>query len=194
MQQWRYTRDADGEYHWVGSSRRPICPMNRSPIPIASRLPERPTITIRKASEALVFQALAHSGCQPRSALGRGAHRSGRHHHPSAADALDWQGAPGRRGAERPAGWADHQRAERQQVVLLTNMGKQVIAATIETAERERGVVAKSQEIDNPLLGVLDLASGAEPTTRAMRCSRSWTTGCQSWPARSWSCASRATT
>ena len=30
-----------------------------------------------------------------------------------------------------------------QQVVLLTNMGKQVIAATIETAERERGVVAK---------------------------------------------------
>ena len=47
-----------------------------------------------------------------------------------------------------------------EQVVLLTNMGKQVIAATIETAERERGVVAKAQEIDNPLLGVLDLASG----------------------------------
>ena len=47
-----------------------------------------------------------------------------------------------------------------QQVVLLTNMGKQVIAANIETAERERGVVAKAQEIDNPLLGVLDLASG----------------------------------
>ena len=47
-----------------------------------------------------------------------------------------------------------------QQVVLLTNMGKQVIAASIETAERERGVVAKSQEIDNPLLGVLDLTTG----------------------------------
>jgi hypothetical protein len=47
-----------------------------------------------------------------------------------------------------------------EQVVLLTNMGKQVIAANIETAERERGVVAKAQEIDNPLLGVLDLTSG----------------------------------
>jgi hypothetical protein len=47
-----------------------------------------------------------------------------------------------------------------EQVVLLTNMGKQVIAASIETAERERGVIAKSQEIDNPLLGVLDLATG----------------------------------
>jgi hypothetical protein len=31
-----------------------------------------------------------------------------------------------------------------QQVVLLTNMGKQVIAASIETAERERGVVDKA--------------------------------------------------
>src|SRR5207244_5766592 len=47
-----------------------------------------------------------------------------------------------------------------EQVVLLTNMGKQVIAANIETAERERGVVAKAQEIDNPLLGVLDLTTG----------------------------------
>src|SRR6266487_1943811 len=47
-----------------------------------------------------------------------------------------------------------------EQVVLLNNMGKQVIAANIETAERERGVVAKAQEIDNPLLGVLDLTSG----------------------------------
>lgn len=39
-------------------------------------------------------------------------------------------------------------------------MGKQVIAASVETAERERGVVAKSAGIDNPLLGVLDLATG----------------------------------
>ena len=60
--QWRYTRDADGEYHWAASSHRPICPMSdrRS---LSSRLAARPTITIRKASEALVLQALAHSGC-----------------------------------------------------------------------------------------------------------------------------------
>src|SRR5215210_5303823 len=162
MQQWRYTRDADGEYHWVGKEPPPDLP--DQPIADLYRVPPsgaRPTITIRKASEALVLQALAHSGC---------------HRDPRWAAATTY--APG--GITTPAplmpliGKA-HLAAEvlngrldgriisgphGQQVVLLTNMGKQVIAATIETAERERGVVAKRQEIDNPLLGMLDLASG----------------------------------
>ncbi len=163
MQQWRYVRDADGEHHWLGTQPPPDLP--DGPITDPYRVPPsgaRPSITIRKASEALVVQALQHSGC---------------HRDPRWAVATTY--APG--GSATPAplmpliGTA-HLAAEvlngrldgqiingprGEQVVLLTNMGKQVIAATIETAERERGVVAKSQEIDNPLLGVLDLASGA---------------------------------
>jgi hypothetical protein len=162
MQQWRYVRDADGDYHWLGTQPPPDLPDQLISDPY--RVPPTttsPTITIRKASEALILQALAHSGC----------HRD-----------LRWAAAttyaPG--GITTPAplmpliGTA-HLAAEvlngrldgqiisgpsGEQVVLLTNMGKQVIAASIETAERERGVVAKSQEIDNPLLGVLDLATG----------------------------------
>ncbi len=160
--QWRYTRDADGEYGWVGKEPPPDLPE----LPIAEPycVPSsaaHPAITIRKASEALVLQALEHSGC---------------HRDPRWAAATTY--TPG--GITTPAplmpliGKA-HLAAEvlngrldgriingpyGQQVVLLTNMGKQVIAASIETAERERGVVAKSQEIDNPLLGVLDLVSG----------------------------------
>lgn len=161
MMQWRYTRDANGEYHWVG--KEPPLDLPDEPIANAYRVPPsvaHPTITIRKASEALVLQALEHSGC---------------HRDPRWAAATTY--APG--GVTTPAplmpliGKA-HLAAEvlngrldgriingpyGQQVVLLTNMGKQVIAASIETAERERGVVAKSQEIDNPLLGVLDLAT-----------------------------------
>jgi hypothetical protein len=162
MVQWRYTRDADGEYHWVGKEPPPDLP--EQPIANPYRVPPsapHPSITIRKASEALVLQALHHSGC---------------HRDPGWAAATTY--TPG--GITTPAplmpliGKA-HLAAEvlggrldgriingpyGQQVVLLTNMGKQVIAASIETAERERGVVAKSQEIDNPLLGVLDLATG----------------------------------
>ena len=162
MVQWRYTRDADGEYHWVGQEPPPDLPNQRIADPY--RVPPsaaHPSITIRKASEALVVQALEHSGC---------------HRDPRWASATTY--TPG--GITTPAplmpliGKA-HLAAEvlngrldgriisgpgGQQVVLLTNMGKQVIAASIETAERERGVVAKSQEIDNPLLGVLDLATG----------------------------------
>jgi hypothetical protein len=162
MQQWRYVRDADGEHHWLGRQPPPDLPDH--PLADPYRVPPaavRPTITIRKASEALIVAALQHSGC----------HRDPR-----------WAAAttctPG--GSSTPAplmpliGKA-HLAAEvlngrldgriisgphGQQVVLLTNMGKQVIAATIETAERERGVVAKSQEIDNPLLGVLNIATG----------------------------------
>jgi len=162
MVQWRYTRDADGEYHWVGKQPPPDLP--EQPIADPYRVPTsaaRPTITIRKASEALVLEALAHSGC---------------HRHPRWVAATMY--APGDITTPPPLmpliGKA-HLAAEvlngrldgwiisgpnGQQVVLLTNMGKQVIAGTIETAERERGVVAKSQEIDNPLLGVLGLATG----------------------------------
>jgi hypothetical protein len=162
MQQWRYTRDADGEYHWVGKEPPPDLPE----VPIADpyRIPTsaaRPTITIRKASEALVLAALAHSGCHrdPRWVAATTYAPGGITTPPPlmpligkahlAAEVLN--GRLDGRIISGPHG---------QQVVLLTNMGKQVIAATIETAERERGVVAKSQEIDNPLLGVLDLASG----------------------------------
>ena len=121
----------------------------------------RPTITIRKASEALVVQALEHSGCHrdPRWAAATTYTRGGITTPPPlmpligkahlAAEVLN--GRLDGRIISGPHG---------QQVVLLTNMGKHLIAATIETAERERGVVAKSQEIDNPLLGVLDLRSG----------------------------------
>jgi hypothetical protein len=50
----------------------------------------------------------------PRSALGCCHHiYPRRHHHPSAADAADWQGAPGCRGSEWSIGWANYQRAER---------------------------------------------------------------------------------
>ena len=162
MQQWRYTRDADGDYHWVGKDPPPDLP--DEPIAEPYRVPPsavHPLITIRKASEALVLQALEHSGCQ-RDARWAAATTStpggistpaplmpliGKAH--LAAEVLngrlDGQIISGPRG---------------QQVVLLTNMGKQAVAASIETAERERGVVAKSQEIDHPLLGVLDLASG----------------------------------
>jgi hypothetical protein len=116
---------------------------------------------VDKASEALVMQALAHSGCHrdPRWAAATTYTPGGITTPPPlmpligkahlAAEVLN--GRLDGRIISGPHG---------QQVVLLTNMGKQVIAATIETAERERGVVAKSQEIDNPLLGVLDLASG----------------------------------
>src|SRR5215212_6144190 len=162
MQQWRYTRDADGEYHWVGKQPPPDLPE----VPIADpyRVPpatQRPTITIRKASEALILQALAHSGCHrdPRWAAATMYTPGGIATPPPlmpligkahlAAEVLN--GRLDGRVISGPHG---------QQVVLLTNMGKQVIATTIETAERERGVVAKSQEIDNPLLGVLDLATG----------------------------------
>src|SRR5215210_7320808 len=162
MQQWRYTRDADGEYHWVGKQPPPDLP--DQPIADLYRVPPsgaRPTITIRKASEALVLQALAHSGCHrdPRWAAATTYTPGGITTPPPlmpligkahlAAEVLN--GRLDGRIISGPHG---------QQVVLLTNMGKQVIAATIETAERERGVVAKSQEIDNPLLGVLDLARG----------------------------------
>ena len=162
MVQWRYTRDADGEYHWVGKESPPDLP--DEPIADPYRVPPsaaHPTITIRKASDALIVQALEHSGC----------HRD-----------LRWAAAttyaPGgittppplmpligkaHLAAEVLNGWLDGRiisGPHGQQVVLLTNMGKQVIAASIETTERERGVVAKSQEIDNPLLGVLDIATG----------------------------------
>ena len=162
MQQWRYIRDADGEYHWGGKEPPPDLP--DQPIADPYRVPPaaaRPTITIRKASEALVVQALAHSGCHrdPRWAAATTYTPGGITTPPPlmpligkahlAAEVLN--GRLDGRIISGPSG---------QQVVLLTNMGKQVIAATIETVERERGVVAKSQEIDNPLLGVLDLASG----------------------------------
>ena len=162
MVQWRYTRDADGEYHWVGKEPPPDLPDTPTAEPY--RVPPssaHPAISIRRASEALILQALEHSGC---------------HRDPRWAAAMTY--APGNITTPAPLmpliGKA-HLAAEvlngrldgriingpyGQQVVLLTNMGKQVIAASIETTERERGVVAKSQEIDNPLLGVLDLASG----------------------------------
>src|SRR5215213_6670877 len=162
MVQWRYTRDADGEYHWIGKEPPPDLP--EQPIAEPYRVPpaeQRPTITIRKASEALVLDALAHSGCHrdPRWAAAT-THAPGGITTPPplmpligkahlAAEVLN--GRLDGRIISGPNG---------QQVVLLTNMGKHLIAATIETAERERGVVAKAQEIDNPLLGVLDLASG----------------------------------
>jgi len=162
MQQWRYLRDAEGQHRWAGKQPPPDLP--EQPIADPYRVPPsaaHPAISIRKASEAQIVQALAHSGC---------------HRDPRWAAATTY--APG--GITTPAplmpliGKA-HLAAEvlngrldgriisgpsGQQVVLLTNMGKQVIAARVETAERERGVVAKSQEIDNPLLGVLDLATG----------------------------------
>jgi len=50
MVQWRYVRDADGEYHWVGKEPLPDLPYE--PIADPYRVPpaaERPTITIRKA-------------------------------------------------------------------------------------------------------------------------------------------------
>jgi hypothetical protein len=159
---WRYVRDADGEYHWVGKQSPPDLP--DQPIADPYRVPPavaRPTMSIRKASEALVVQALEHSGCHrdPRWAAATTYTPGGITTPPPlmpligkahlAAEVLN--GRLDGRIISGPQG---------QQVVLLTNLGKQVIAATIETAERERGVVAKSQEIDNPLLGVLDLASG----------------------------------
>jgi len=162
MQQWRYIRDADGEHHWGGKEPPPDLP--DQPIADPYRVPPaaaRPTITIRKASEALVVQALAHSGCHrdPRWAAATTYTPGGITTPPPlmpligkahlAAEVLN--GRLDGRIISGPSG---------QQVVLLTNMGKQVIAASIETAERERGVVAKSQEIDNPLLGVLDLTTG----------------------------------
>jgi hypothetical protein len=119
-------------------------------------------MTIRKASDALIVQALHHSGC----------HRDPRW---TAATTYvpDNNTAPpplmpligtAHLAAEVLNGRLDGRiivGPQGEQVILLTNMGKQVIAATIETAEHERGVVAKAQEIDNPLLGVLDLATGA---------------------------------
>ena len=162
MVQWRYVRDADGEYHWVGKQPPPDLP--DEPIADPYRVPAsaaRPTITIRKASEALVLQALHHSGCHrdPRWAAATTYAPGGITTPPPlmpligkahlAAEVLN--GRLDGRMVSGPHG---------QQVVLLTNMGKQVIAAAIETAERERGVVAKTQEIDNPLLGVLDLTTG----------------------------------
>jgi hypothetical protein len=162
MVQWRYTRDADGEHHWVGKEPPPDIP--DAPIAEPYRVPPsaaHPSITIRKASEALVLQALEHSGSHrdPRWAAAT-TYAPGSISTPAplmpligkahlAAEVLN--GRLDGRIISGPSG---------QQVVLLTNMGKQVIAASIETAERERGVVAKSQEIDNPLLGVLDLATG----------------------------------
>jgi len=162
MVQWRYVWDGEGGYHWVGKQPPPSLP----DLPIAGpyRVPSsaaHPTITIRKAGEAMVLQALEHSGCHrdPRWAAATTYTPGGittplplmpligKAH--LAAEVLN--GRLDGRIISGPQG---------QQVVLLTNMGKQVIAAGIETAERERGVVAKSQEIDNPLLGVLDLASG----------------------------------
>jgi len=162
MQQWRYTRDADSEYYWVGKEPPPDLP--DQPIAEPYRVPPsaaHPPITIRKATEALVLQALEHSGCHrdPRWAAATTYTPGGITTPPPlmpligkahlAAEVLN--GRLDGRIISGPRG---------QQVVLLTNMGKQVIAASIETAERERGVVAKSQEIDNPLLGVLDLATG----------------------------------
>lgn len=162
MQQWRYVRDADGAYHWVGKQPPPDLPDR--PIGDPYRVPpeeQHPTITIRKASEAMIMQALQHSGCHRDSRWAAATtHAPGGITTPPplmpligkahlAAEVLN--GRLDGRIISGPHG---------QQVVLLTNMGKQVIAASIETAERERGVVAKSQEIDNPLLGVLDLASG----------------------------------
>ncbi len=162
MQQWRYVRDADGEHHWIGKEPPPDLPDR--PIAEPYRVPPaaaRPTITIRKASEALILQALQHSGCHrdPRWAAATTCTPGGVTTPPPlmpligtahlAAEVLN--GRLDGRIISGPNG---------EQVVLLTNMGKQVIAATIETAERERGVVAKAQEIDNPLLGVLDLTSG----------------------------------
>jgi len=98
------------------------------------------------ASEALALQAMGHSGC---------------HLHPRWAAATTY--TPGVITTPPPLmpliGKA-HLAAEvlngrldgriiagpnGEQVVLLTKMGKQVIAANIETAERERGVVAKAQ-------------------------------------------------
>jgi hypothetical protein len=64
MVQWRYVRDADGEYHWIGKELPPDLP--EQPIADPYRVPPaaaRPTNTIRKASEALGLEALAHSGC-----------------------------------------------------------------------------------------------------------------------------------
>ncbi|MDQ2997011.1 MAG: hypothetical protein M3R61_08160, partial [Chloroflexota bacterium] len=133
--------------------------MNSYRVPPATA---RPTLTIRKASEAIIVEALAHSGCHrdPRWAAATTCSPSGGTTPPPlmpligtahlAAEVLN--GRLDGRIISGPSG---------EQVVLLTNMGKQVIAATIETAEREHGVVAKSQEIDHPLLGVLDLATGA---------------------------------
>src|SRR5215213_8865548 len=64
MQQWRYVRDADGDYHWLGKEPPPDLP--DQPIVDLYRVPPsaaRPTITIRKASEALILAALQYSGC-----------------------------------------------------------------------------------------------------------------------------------
>jgi hypothetical protein len=64
MVQGRFTRDADGEYHWVG--KEPPLDLPNAPIADPYRVPPsvaHPTVTIRKASEALVSEALAHSGC-----------------------------------------------------------------------------------------------------------------------------------
>jgi SAM-dependent methyltransferase len=163
MVQWRYVRAADGEYDWVGKEPPPDLP--DQPIDHPYRVPPaavRPTITVRKASEALIVQALAHSGCHrtPRWAAAT-TYTPGTLSTPPplmpligkahlAAEVLN--GRLDGRIISGPRG---------QPVVLLTNMGKQANAASTAAAERERGVVAKTQEIDNPLLGVLDLATGA---------------------------------
>jgi hypothetical protein len=163
MQQWRYVRDPQGEHHWVGKQPPPDLP--DQPIGDPYRVPpaeQHPAITIRKASEALVLEALAHSGCHrdPRWAAATTYSYGGVTTPPPLMPLI----GKAHLAAEVLNGRLDGQiisGPQGEQVVLLTNMGKQVIAASIETAERERGVVAKSQEIDNPLLGVLDLATGA---------------------------------
>jgi hypothetical protein len=162
MLQWRYIRNEDGDYRWVGKEPPPDLPDRPIDDPYSVPLAtQSPTITIRKASEALIVQALEHSGCHrdPRWAAATTYTPGGITTPPPlmpligkahlAAEVLN-----GRLDGRIIAG------PNGEQVVLLTNMGKQVIAATIETAERERGVVAKTQEIDNPLLGVLDLTTG----------------------------------
>jgi hypothetical protein len=162
MVQWRYVRDGEGGYHWIGKQPPPDLPDQSIADPY--RVPPaaaHPTITIRKASEALILQALEHSGCHrdPRWAAATTYTPGGISTPPPLMPLI----GKAHLAAEVLNGRLDGQiisGPQGQQVVLLTNMGKQVIAASIETAERERGVVAKSQEIDNPLLGVLDLASG----------------------------------
>jgi hypothetical protein len=163
MLQWRYVRDADGDYHWLGKEPPPDLP--DAPIADPYRVPPAatsPALTIRKASDALIVQALHHSGCQrdARWAAATTYIPSGNTAPPPLMPLI----GTAHLAAEVLNGRLDGRiivGPEGEQVVLLTNMGKQVIAATIETAEHERGVVAKAQEIDNPLLGVLDLATGA---------------------------------
>jgi hypothetical protein len=51
MVEWRYVRNADGEYHWVGKEPPPDLPVRPTPIPTASRQRQsaRPSPSVRPA-------------------------------------------------------------------------------------------------------------------------------------------------